>query len=298
MTSATTATGSGPRVSIGLPVYNAERYLAETLDSVLAQTYRDFVLYIADNASTDGTEAICRDYASRDSRIHYIRNPVNIGAAANYTRCFTPATSEYFRWQNADDTIEPQLIEACIQVLDSQPDAVLAYGKSHIIDENSQLLRAYDDHLHLPQDSAVERFRKCLNNIGFQHLMYGLIRREALLNTPLLGAYMGSDINLICELSLYGKFIEIPQHLFNRRMHEKSASWDNSDMERQKNHWDPSKRRLILQNWRAIVEYNRAVLRAPISAAEKRTLLWHLLRVAYWRKQRLARDLADMTHIT
>ncbi|HVL01817.1 MAG TPA: glycosyltransferase family 2 protein [Dongiaceae bacterium] len=294
MTVAGKGQSSGPRVSIGLPVYNAERYLPETLDSVLRQTYSDFVLYIADNASSDGTQEICRDYASRDSRIQYIRNQTNIGAAANYTRCFTPATSEYFRWQNADDTIEPTLIEQCIQVLDNQPDVILAYGKTHLIDENSQFTRAYDDRLHLPQESAAKRFIACINNIDLQHLMYGLIRRKVLEHTALLKPYVSSDINFICELALYGKFTEIPEHLFNRRMHAKAGSWDMDDKERQKNHWDPSKRRLVMQVWRSLFEHYEALYKAPIPFGEKRIIGYYLLKCAYWQKDMLWRELKEL----
>jgi glycosyltransferase involved in cell wall biosynthesis len=69
-----------PRLSIGLPVYNGEEYLAESLDALLGQTYEDFELVISDNASTDGTQELCRKYAARDSRIRYLRLPRNIGA--------------------------------------------------------------------------------------------------------------------------------------------------------------------------------------------------------------------------
>jgi len=68
-----------PRVSIGLPVYNGERFLAGAIESILAQTFGDFELVISDNASTDGTSEICREYQARDSRVHYLRNETNIG---------------------------------------------------------------------------------------------------------------------------------------------------------------------------------------------------------------------------
>lgn len=283
-----------PRVSIGMPVYNGERYLAATLDSVLRQTYRDFILYISDNASTDGTEAICRDYASRDARIVYIRNPVNVGAPGNYERCFTPAQSEYFRWQNADDPIEPTLIADCLHVLDQHPDVVLAYGRAHIIDENSQLQRDYSDHLSLPQESATERFIHCINHIDLQNHMYGLIRREALANSARMKGYRSADINLIVELSLYGKFVELPQHLFNRRIHPEASSWDQKDVKRQINFWDPSKRKLILQTWRSFYEYFKAVHRAPIPFADKKQLCIYLLKRAYWRKSFMLGEVVDL----
>ena len=80
--------GHAPRVSVGLPVYNGERYVQESIDSILNQTLIDFELVISDNASTDRTEAICTGYAVKDSRVHYHRNPQNLGAAKNFRRVF------------------------------------------------------------------------------------------------------------------------------------------------------------------------------------------------------------------
>lgn len=281
------------RVSIGMPVYNAERFLEETLRSVLIQTYSDFSLYISDNASTDRTSEICLDYAIKDERIVYIQNPKNVGAAANYTCCFIPAKTEYFRWQNADDTIEPGLIEECLAAIEPNPDAVLAYGKSRFIDGDGKFLQNYDDNLHLMDEKPSDRFIKCKEQLGFQHLMYGLIRRDSLAKTALIAPYMASDMTLICELSLYGKFIEVPNILFNRRMHEESCSWDKEDKEKQKNHWDPSKSQLIFQNWIGIYEHFKAVTRAPIPFSEKRKLYQFLMKYTYWNKEIFMNDVTD-----
>lgn len=283
-----------PPVAIGMPVYNGERYLEETLDSVLAQTFPDFTLIIADNASTDRTEEICRDYAHRDNRIQYLRNARNLGASKNYTCCFEPARAPYFRWQNADDPIEPALVERCLKVLEEHPDVVLAYGKSKIIDAEGQITADYDDNLDLPEDSAARRFIACTRRIGLQNLMYGLIRREPLAKTALLGNYIASDINLIGELSLYGKFREIPVHLFNRRMHPEASSWVRSDVERQRNFWDPAKRRMVMQTWRSIYEFYKAVSRAPIPLNDKRILYSFLLKRAYWYKAPMKQELVDV----
>ena len=86
------------RVSIGLPVYNGEKYLEQALISILSQTYTDFELIISDNASTDRTQAICREYAAKDPRIRYYCNEENLGAAPNHNRVFELASGEYFKW--------------------------------------------------------------------------------------------------------------------------------------------------------------------------------------------------------
>ena len=282
------------RVGMGMPVYNGERYLEETLRANLAQTYDDFHLVIADNASTDRTGEICRDYAASDPRVVYVRNPVNVGAAKNYTRCFEPTDCEYFRWANADDLPEPTLVEKCVRALDGQPDAVLTYGKTKIIDEHGALIKYYDDNLDLPQERAADRFVACLESIGLNNVMYGLIRRDALARTSLLGNYIAADFNLVAELTLYGKFCEIDEYLFSRRMHPQASSWDRADAERQKDFWDPSKRRLVMSTWHAIYEYNKAVLRAPIPLADKCALLAYLLRKAYWARSSMWSELSDL----
>ncbi len=174
---------SQSRVDIGMPVYNGERYIEATLESLATQTFEDYSLCIADNASTDRTEEICRAWAKQDARIVYIRNSENVGAALNYEVCFQPGNARYFRWQNSDDTIEPELIQKCVEILDAQEQVVLAYGKSHIIDADGKYVRSYDDDLYLMQDRPSERFITCLGNIGLQNLMYGLIRRDALVKT-------------------------------------------------------------------------------------------------------------------
>jgi len=280
-----------PRVTIGVPVYNGEEYLASTLDTVLQQTYTDFTVIIADNASTDGTQKICIDYASRDSRVQYIRNPVNVGASGNYTKCFEPAITEYFRWQNADDPIEPTLLEHCVRALDENPDAVIAYGKTKLIDEYGNFIEDYDDDLDLQQSDPYERYLRCQKNIRLQNLMYGLIRREPLSKTALLANYIASDGVLICELSLYGKFIEIPEHLFSRRIHPDALSQNPEDEDLQKNFWDPAKKKLFMQTWRLIYERFRSVVRAPIPKQQKWKLLVHVSKIINRRKAELTGEL-------
>mgnify|MGYP000080977274 CR=1 FL=1 len=280
-----------PRVGIGMPVYNGERYLEETLKATLSQTYEDFELIIADNASTDRTEEICREYQAKDSRIRYIRNPVNLGASKNYSVCFEPSRSEYFRWANADDLPELDLVEKCLKELDANPSAVLVYGRTKIIDENGVLLDQYADNLDLREPTASSRFIRCLTDIGLSNVLYGLMRREPLSHTALFGNYLASDINLIAELTLYGTYHELPDYLFSRRMHPDCSSWDRSDEDRQKNFWDPSKSKLLMQAWRSAYEYCSAVARAPLSLSEKRKLFYYLCKHTYWRRDNMVKDL-------
>jgi glycosyltransferase involved in cell wall biosynthesis len=133
-----------PPLTIGLPVYNGQNYVSESLDSLLAQTYSDFELIISDNASTDGTEDICRDYATRDSRIRYVRQPVNIGAAPNHNYLVQAARGRLFKWAAHDDLFAPKLVERCIEALDDRPELILAHAYMGIVDEQGKTLEIYD----------------------------------------------------------------------------------------------------------------------------------------------------------
>jgi len=103
-----------PMVSIGMPVFNGEAFLCEAIDSLLEQTFTDFELVISDNASTDETQSICRKYASRDSRIRYIRQPENQGALANFQYVLDNSNGQYFMWAAADDLFDREWLDALL----------------------------------------------------------------------------------------------------------------------------------------------------------------------------------------
>src|SRR6478752_3957116 len=129
---------SSPLISIGAPVYNGERYLAETLDSLLAQTVEDFELIISDNASTDRTPQICEAYAARDRRVRYVRNAANIGAYGNCNKVIGLSAGRYFKLAMADDVCHPQLLARCLEVMANDPGVVATYAKAQFIDQDGR----------------------------------------------------------------------------------------------------------------------------------------------------------------
>ena len=137
-----------PRVTIGLPVYNSERYVRQSIESLLAQSYFRFVLIISDNASTDGTQQICQEFAKADPRVRYYRNPVNIGNPGNFNRVFELATTPYLKWATADDFWEPTFVERAVEVLDKDPTVVLCYPSAFLVDAAGANAKPYDDCLH------------------------------------------------------------------------------------------------------------------------------------------------------
>jgi glycosyltransferase involved in cell wall biosynthesis len=276
-----------------MPVYNGEAHIAETLDSLLAQTFGDFELIISDNASSDATEQICRGYAERDSRVRYVRGEHNIGASGNYRRALELSSCEYFRWANADDLFAPEGLARCVDVLDREPETILVYPKTRLIDASGQVLSDYDDNMHLQAPRASDRFRQVFDQLGYVNIIYGLMRTDAVRKTGLLRSFPGGDIPLIAELALYGRFHEIPEFLFFRRMHPTASSSFKDDVSLTQQFFDPNtKGRLFLREWQHLRAHWRSVSRAPLGLAEKLRLKRFLLRVALWRRWQLAGELA------
>jgi glycosyltransferase involved in cell wall biosynthesis len=209
-----------PRVSIGLPVFDGERFLSDAIETVLAQTYTDFELIISDNASTDGTRAICRHYAASDERIRYYRNDRNLGAAINFNRTFELASGEYFKWAAHDDMLAPEYLERCVAALDAHPDAVLCQTLVHQIGERGEFLAIFDSS-GPGADSArpSDRFAASILTVHYAFDIFGVIRAEALANTSLHLPYAGSDKALLAELALKGPFAYVKEPLFIHRDH-------------------------------------------------------------------------------
>ncbi|MGD0660071.1 MAG: glycosyltransferase [Syntrophorhabdales bacterium] len=281
------------RVSVGLPVYNGERYLNEALDSILRQTFEDFELIISDNASSDRTEEICKEYARNDKRIRYSRSSENLGVAWNFNRVAGLSTSEYFRWATADDLSAPDHIQTCVEVLDREQDAVLCYPKTVLIDENGEFIRYYEDNLDLRSPSPRERLHQYLTKVGLCNIHYGLMRSAALKSTRLVRNYPRSDVVLLGELSLYGTFVEIPRHLFYRRLHPQASSSIGSE-ERLQEFYDPkAKGKASLRLWRDEFEYLASCLRAPVTISQKAQIAYMLFRVGVSRRNELIAELLN-----
>ena len=282
-----------------MPVYNGERYLAQSIESVLAQSQTDFELVISDNASTDGTEAICRAYAALDPRIRYIRNATNIGAARNYNQLFHQSTGKYFRWHNADDLCSSLNHEKCLAVLEAHPDVAMCYGKTDIIDGEGALIEHYDDRLDLRQDSVADRFIRYLEVVGLTNAIYGLIRRSALERTALMGdgTFPAADINLMAEIVLQGKIVEIDQTLFSRRMHERASSWDRANQSVQQTFWRGADKRFVMPTVKKERALWRAVNAAPATFGEKLRMKRYILKRMHWFRGEIAFDVVQLLRL-
>jgi glycosyltransferase involved in cell wall biosynthesis len=274
---------SNPKVSVGLPVFNGEKYLRKCIDSILAQTFLDFELIISDNASTDSTEAICKEYASMDSRIRYYRNGTNIGGNRNHNYTFELSKGKYFQIVHADDVYDPDSIAKCVEVLDRDPTVVLCYSSTVRIDENGQQF----DIVTLDQGLSLNPYERFKDLIDPEHLcfaLYGLIRADVLRKTELWLNYPDHDRTLLCELSLHGRFYHISEPLFYKREHSKNSVGLYSDLLSYVTGWYkiPDEQKIDYCQLRKaqLSHYMRIVSRAPSLTIYKRISCY--LHVIYW----------------
>jgi len=277
-----------------MPMYNCEKFVARSIESLLAQTFSDFELVISDNASTDGGEEICRAYAARDARIRYVRRETNIGGPGNFRYVFSLCRGEYHKWSTADDYWDPTFVAKAVAVLDADPSVVLCYPKTRLIDADDALLEDYEDNLHLLDPSPRHRFNTLLATIGLCNAHLGVIRRSAMNRTRLIGPQHTSDVHFLAELSLFGKFFLLPEYLFFRRFHTQSSSWNRADVERQLAYYAPNRKDLRMHAWRKIWLLGSAAWRAPIPARERFGLTADVARLASWEREALARELVTL----
>jgi glycosyltransferase involved in cell wall biosynthesis len=274
-----------PLVSIGLPVFNGDRFLEKALRALQEQTFGDFELIVCDNASTDRTPEILADLAATDRRLKVVRNPRNIGAAPNWNRVFHLSTGRYFKWATYDDMHEPTYIERTVEILDRDPGIVLCQTMTRLIDEDGQdLPRAPGTGHYMDRNGnlrygpppagrarsadPVERFRDIFLHTVRCFDIFGLMRAEALARTSLHRSYYGSDRSLLVELSLLGRFEEVPAPLFMKRDHV-TTSLTLSAEERAK--WiDPSRSAVkFLPQRQQYTQVIGAILHSPLTLSQK-----------------------------
>jgi glycosyltransferase involved in cell wall biosynthesis len=269
-----------PRVSIGVPVYNGERYLATALDGLLAQTFTDFELIISDNASTDATAEICARYAARDQRIRYSRSAENIGGAANWGRVFHLATGEYFMWAAHDDLQAPTYVERCVDVLDRDPSVVLCCARVRVIDADGTVIE--DDATRLPRIGSPHPHERFSDLVRWDYKCYeitGLIRANVLRLTPLLAGYIASDLALRTELGLRGRFHEIPEYLVYSRDHAERSTRVLLQHHMRGEWFNPALAgKRVWPHWRILAEYVLCIRRVPLSRSERLRCYWELNR--------------------
>jgi len=262
--------GHVPRVGVGIPVYNGANFLSEALDSILSQTYEDLEVLICDNASTDETSEICREYVARDPRVYYVRNRWNLGAAANYRRVFELSRGELFKLANHDDLSRPTLIEECVKLLDEHPKAVSAYARAMEIDENGKPIRVLSPRPDFGSSDVITRIWEALRFEEEPHSLYGVMRSEAVAVTGLMAPSPSGDRVWLAELAMYGPLLEVEEPLFCVREHAGRSVYSAGRGHASMSWWDPSRSGVLtFPYWRTFGLLGAAINRSPMSWAGK-----------------------------
>lgn len=271
-------------LTIGMPVYNGERFLAKALDSYLSQTFTDFQILLSDNASTDRTEEIAREYAARDKRIRYTRNERNMGAGWNFLHVYQRATGKYYKQAAHDDFCEPEFLAECISALEADPEVVVGFTKTRIVDAEGKFLEDYECPLRTDSHDPVVRFADLtlINHRCFP--IFGVHRLSALRRLPPMGSFPHADGVLLAQLGLLGRFHESDRRLFISTRHGGQSSWTLSSRSQQRkyrltNHvgrlpsqewWDPARKKdITLPEWNIFFQYLQSISRSPLGSVDR-----------------------------
>ncbi|WP_170336013.1 glycosyltransferase family 2 protein [Ruegeria arenilitoris] len=273
-------------ISIGLPVYNGEKYIDDAIRSLRAQTFADLEIVISDNASTDSTRDICLSHAAEDDRIRYHCQDENVGAAGNYNETVRRASGRYFKWAAHDDMIAPTFLERCFERLEDDPRASIAFTRMREVDADGQSMGDYSAPIVWNGRTAKQRLESLLCSAHDRTYIRrcvpitGLMRADMLRRTRLIGRFNHSDKVTLVEMALLGDFIEVPEYLFFRRMHGQTSVAANSTPQALAAWFDPSRRtRFVLPRSRLFMEFGRAVLRADIPVQQRMECLSPLTRL-------------------
>ncbi len=270
--------GPAPTLTIGLPVYNGAKYLEMAAESILEQSFRDFELIISDNASSDGTETIGRTIAAGDPRVTYRRNARNVGLSGNFNLLVPLARGRLFKWATADDVLRPGYLDRCVAAIDADPSVVLAHPRTDFVDGDGAPLDLKDPGWHLVSDDPTERLRIALMANQWMNAALGVIRTDSLRRTRLMPRYAGGDYRLMAELSVLGKFVEIPERLYVRRIHSESYAGNARNAAWLRRYMSGSRAGMRLPTWHLRKDYAGIVMRAPIPLSRKAVLLAYVVR--------------------
>lgn len=204
-----------PLVSIGMPLYNEERYIRDSMAAILAQDYGNLEIIISDNCSTDHTADICSELSQGDERVRIVRQEVNVGAAANFLEVMKLASGRYFMWASGHDLWSANLVSDSVRVLEAHPAAAIAYAKSDWIGAAGEQLDQATSCYDTGGMNGITRF--FMTFWGNMHPILGVIRMSCLRRIPTIHKCAGTDLIILAELALCGEFLLVPGVHWSRR---------------------------------------------------------------------------------
>lgn len=263
--------GGSPRVSVGIPVYNEAKFIRDALDALVAQDFEDFEIIISDNASTDATEEICREYAARDPRVRYYRNAEGVGAIANFNRVFELSRGEYFMWASGHDRWSRGYLSAAVRIMDEDPTVVLCSPRKSKLDPDGNVVRTIPNRIdtRTMAGDPVGRLNVFLWAGPHAYSIYGVIRSSALRRTGLFRPIYAPDIVLMAELSLLGCVAQMFDEDHYARYNRGEVESFESSLERYRRVFFPEKARP--RRWYPLWRYAREFVRAAGKGELSRT---------------------------
>ncbi len=283
-----------PRVSIGIPIFNGAKTIADTLDSLLAQTYTDFEIVVSDNASTDNSVTIVTAYQKRDSRIRLIKQQKNIGANGNFSAVVDAARGEYFKWATCSDLCSTNFLEACVRMLDQSPEVVLAAPRTRLFTTHPSEASEYDGDIEVRKPTAIARFLELIETLKLNNAMNGLIRiKDLRCRHPVIDHFMKADIVMVSCLAMQGQFAIARDAIFLRRMDPCTSTSLMNPEDDMKHHYPVMTRKALFPTWRLYLGWWRAIRQTPISGSDKRRAMLHVLKMCRWEQREMFEDLVN-----
>lgn len=217
--------GRKPLVSIGMPVYNEARWIRQSLDALLTQTFEDFELIISDNASTDGTWEILKEYAAKDQRIVLYRQPENRGAIANFQFVLDQARGDYFMWAGGHDLWSANFLDVLVSEMQTNPQAVLCAPQGALIDEENRIIEVFDKAIDTRiAKSAAGRVLTLRRRLGRGKAFHGLYRRHVLMRALPCPKVVAGDNVILIRIASLGHIISNQSAQWLRRRNRQEAS--------------------------------------------------------------------------
>lgn len=190
-------------VTIGIPVYNEGKYLADTIESAINQVLTDIDIVISDNGSTDNSAEIIKYYSALDKRIRPIYLDKNIGPIANFRSLLDNTTSKYFVFLGGHDLFLSHYLSETISFLEANPDCVMSYPESRLVDGNDEMLQYSDSDIDSAGLNHLQRMTKVAANLFWCTCFHGVFRTDVIKQLPILNI-RGSDHLFLFAASYYG----------------------------------------------------------------------------------------------
>ena len=228
--------GIKPKITIGLPAYNAEKFMDKTISSILNQTWRDFELIISDNASTDKTSEICKKFERIDSRINFFKQEKNMGPYWNFNFVLEKAQGEYFVWFATDDEHENTFLEKNLKILEENKNVVASISNVEYFGDNidkifkknffqnikDKFKYRFDKKTRFtqvfPTNGTFERRATLYLRMDRSTAFYSLFRSSVIKKCMIITPFAGSDLAIILNVLKYGQINVLNEILMKKNL--------------------------------------------------------------------------------